>query len=72
VCCQLETELAQLRDEQGVLRDNLTKGHESVATLENLLSSSRKETLDQKLLYQERERELTRLHLELADMKGKL
>jgi hypothetical protein len=64
--------LTKLHDEQEVLLEKLTKGHESVATLENLLSSSRKETLDHKLSHQETEGELKSLHHKLADMKEKL
>jgi seryl-tRNA synthetase len=68
----LETELARLREEQEVLREKLTKGHDSVATLENLLSSCRKETLDQKLAHEETQAELKSLHQKIADMKEKL
>jgi hypothetical protein len=64
--------LARLREEQEVLREKLTKDHESNATQENLQSSCRKETLDQKLAHQETQAEVNSLHQKIADMKEKL
>lgn len=64
--------MARLRDEQDVLHEKLTKGHDSIATLENILSSCRKEMLDQKLAHEETQAELKSLQLKIADMKEKL
>jgi hypothetical protein len=55
-----------------VLHEKLTKGHDSIATLENILSSCRKEMLDQKLAHEETQAELKSLQLKIADMKEKL
>lgn len=71
-CYQLETELARLRDEQETLLEQLTKDHKSMEALENLLSSCRKETFDQKLANQEAQAELNSLRQKIVDMQEKL
>jgi hypothetical protein len=64
--------LAQLRDEQKLLQEQLTKDHKSVETLESLLSSCRKETCDEKLANQETQAEVNSLRQKIADMQKKL
>jgi predicted nucleic acid-binding Zn-ribbon protein len=69
---QLEAELARLRDEQIVLQEKLTKDGESIETLERLLSSCRKDTLDQKLVNQEMLAEVNILRQKIAALQDKL
>jgi hypothetical protein len=64
--------LARLRDEQEALQEQLIKDHKSIESLENLLSSCRKETLDQKLANQESQAEVNSLRQKIADVQEKL
>ena len=59
---QLETELARLRDDQELLQEKSTKDHEAIQTLENLLSSCRQETLNQKVANQETQKEIRNMY----------
>ena len=69
---QLEAELARLRDEQIVLQKKLTKDSESIETLERLLTTCRKDTLDQKLANQETLAEVNLLREKITALQGKL
>ncbi|KDR21241.1 centrosomal protein of 135 kDa isoform X2 [Zootermopsis nevadensis] len=69
---RLESELARLLDEQQALQEQLTKDRKSIESLENLLSSCRKETFDQKLANQGTQAEVNSLCQKIADMQKKL
>jgi len=69
---QLEAELARLRDEQIVLQEKLTKDAEAIETLERLLTTCRKDTLDQKLANQTTLEEVNRLREKITALQDKL
>lgn len=64
--------MARLLDEQQALQEQLTKDRKSIESLENLLSSCRKETFDQKLANQGTQAEVNSLCQKIADMQKKL
>jgi len=69
---QLEAELARLRDEQIVLQEKLTKDAEALETLERLLATCRKDTLDQKLANQTTLEEVNLLREKITALQNKL
>jgi hypothetical protein len=69
---QLEAELARLHDEQIVLQEKLTKDAEAIETLERLLTTCRKDTLDQKLANQKTLEEVNVLHEKITALQDKL
>jgi hypothetical protein len=69
---QMEAELARLRDEQIVLQEKLTKDAEAIETLERLLTTCRKDTLDQKLANQTKLEEVSVLREKITALQGKL
>ena len=64
--------MARLHDEQIVLQEKLTKDGESIETLEKLLSSCRKDTLDQKLANQDMLAEVSILREKITALQEKL
>ena len=72
VFIQLETELARLRDDQELLQEQTARDHESIQSLENLLSSCRQETLDQKMANQEIHQEVSSLRKKMGELQEKL
>jgi len=69
---QLEVELARLRDEQIVLQEKLTKDAEAIETLERLLTTCRKDTLDHKLANQTTLAEVNLLREKITALQDKL
>jgi hypothetical protein len=69
---QLEAELARLHDEQIVLQEKLTKDAAAIETLERLLTTCRKDTLDQKLATQTTLGEVNLLREKITALQDKL
>ena len=69
---QLEAELARLHDEQIVLQEKLTKDAETVKTLERLVKTCRKDTLNQKLENQTMLEEVNLLREKITALQDKL
>ena len=64
--------MARLRDEQIVLQEKLTKDAEANETLERLLTTCRKDTLNQKCANQKTLEEVNQLREKITALQDKL